>query len=415
MGYFKLAVKGVFWMSAFRVSSRAVAFFKIIILARLLTPAQIGVFGIASIMLAILEVLTETGINVFFIQEKKKLDSYVNEAWLISIARGLLISGIIIMFSSVVAAFFKTPDAQILLILISIVPFIKGFINPSIVKFQKELKFRNEFIFRFAIFAFDAVVAIVFAIVTKNPASIIFGLIAGAIFEVIFSFIFLRPVPRLLFDIRKIKEILQRGKWVTMYMIFHFLTREGDKIVVGKLLGTSFLGIYQIGYSLSTLPISEISDVANKVIFPVYSKISQDKIRLFRAFKKTTLSVSFVSILLGLFLFVMPEEMFIFILGEKWEQVVNIVKILAIYGVLRAIAGIPSTLFLSLGKQNYVAVMTFFRFATLAITIVPFTINWGIMGTVYSALISSIVEFPFITFYLIYIFNKNKFVSHGQS
>ncbi|MBI2028543.1 MAG: oligosaccharide flippase family protein [Candidatus Levybacteria bacterium] len=408
IGYFKKSVIGVFWTGLFRIASRGVVFLKIIILARLLTPAQFGVFGIASIALAFLEVITETGINVFFIQQKKNIEFYVNEAWLISIIRGFLICFIIIISSPLVAGFFNSPDAYILLLLIGAVPLIRGFINPSIIKYQKELEFNKEFIFRLTIFVFDTLVGVLAVFLTRSPIGIVIGLITGAILEVVLSFIFLRPIPEFSFDLSKVREIIRKGKWVTMYVIFHFITKEGDKVVVGKILGIGLLGIYQIGYNLSTLPISEISDVANKVIFPVYTKIVHDKERLFRAFRKTLSIIFVIAVLLGSLLFILPKEIFTFVLGEQWAQVNLVIKILAVYGVIRAIVGIPSTLFLSLGKQNYVAFMTFFRFLILFITIVPFTNSWGIEGAGYSALTSAIAELPLIGYYLIRIGNKNK-------
>ena len=92
MGYFKDTLRGVSWMGGLRLSTRVIAFAKIAILARILTPAQFGLFGIALLVLALLENLTETGINIFLIQEKAKLEKYNDTVWLVSIIRGTLIS-----------------------------------------------------------------------------------------------------------------------------------------------------------------------------------------------------------------------------------------------------------------------------------------------------------------------------------
>ena len=65
-------------MGGFRVVSRGFAFVRTAILARILSPAQFGVYGIVLIVLALLELLTETGVNIFLIQEKDDIDSYIN-------------------------------------------------------------------------------------------------------------------------------------------------------------------------------------------------------------------------------------------------------------------------------------------------------------------------------------------------
>jgi len=93
-------------MGGLRVSTRLLAFVKIAILARILTPSQFGLFGIALLVLAFLETMTESGINIFLIQEKAKLERYNDTAWLVSIFRGLLISLIIFLSADAISSFF---------------------------------------------------------------------------------------------------------------------------------------------------------------------------------------------------------------------------------------------------------------------------------------------------------------------
>lgn len=407
MGYSKQAIVGISWIGAFRVLSRLIAFLRVVILARLLVPAQFGVFGIASMALGLLEILTETGINIFLIQEKEDVDTYVNDAWFVSIARGILITLFIILTAPFVATFFQIEQFLGIILLISSVPLIRGFINPSIVKYQKNLQFNKEFFLRSAIFALDSLVAIVASLITRSAIGLVFGLIAGAILEVILSFILIKPTPKLSFNLQKINKIIHRGKWVTLYGILNFAALKGDSVIIGRVLGSGPLGIYQMGYTISTMPVSEIADTANRVTFPVYTKIAEDVNRLKKGFTKTILLVSAISILIGTVIFFLPKDLFILIFGQKWADTMIVLKPLAIFGAIRAISGTTSSLFLSVGKQNYVAGMTFLRFAALALTIVPLTIVYGIEGTSYSVLISGIVEVPLVAYYVWLIFKTD--------
>ena len=76
-------------MAAFRVTTRGIAFVRLSVLARLLDPHMFGLFGIAALVLAFLETITETGINVFLIQHEEPLEKYVDTAWVVSIIRVL--------------------------------------------------------------------------------------------------------------------------------------------------------------------------------------------------------------------------------------------------------------------------------------------------------------------------------------
>ena len=72
MGYLRNTIKGVSWIATLRIATRIITLLRTVLLARLLVPSQFGVFGIASLILAFFEVLTETGVNVFLIQQKKR-------------------------------------------------------------------------------------------------------------------------------------------------------------------------------------------------------------------------------------------------------------------------------------------------------------------------------------------------------
>ncbi|MBI4999492.1 lipopolysaccharide biosynthesis protein [Candidatus Gottesmanbacteria bacterium] len=406
MGYFKDAIKGVSWMGGARVAMRAVGFLRIAILARLLLPVQFGVFGIAVLTISFLEIITETGINVFLIQEKADLEEYVNTAWLVSIIRGLLISLLIVLTAPLVVGFFNVPGAYGLFLLASFIPLLKGFINPSVVRFQKELQFNKEFFYRVSIYTIDSTIAIVFALWTHSAASLVLGLIGGAIFEVVLSFIIVEPRPKFAFEGEKIKRIINRGKWMTLAGIFNYFFQNGDNIVVGKILGTSSLGLYQAGYSLSTLPITEVADIFGKVTFPVYVKISDNTQRLKEAFLKVVFSVSGLVIPFGIILFFFTKEIVLLVLGQNWLEAVPAIKVLAIYGVIRAISGISSALFLALKKQEFVTGLTFVSVLGLAILVVPFTLRFGLVGAGLSVLFGSLAALPVIGYYLLKIFKE---------
>lgn len=383
-------------MSALRVTTRGVSFLRTAILARILNPAQFGAYGVATLVLALLEVLSETGVNIILVQQKETIDRYINSAWVVSIIRGFFIGMVIFLTAPFVAEFFRTEQALSILQLISIVPIIKGFINPSIVRFQKELVFHKEFYFRFSIFVFDATTAVIATYVLQSPLGIVYGLIAGAICEVVLSFMVITPIPRLQWDSSYIGTIFHRGKWVTASSVFNYLFYNLDNIVVGRMLGSSSLGLYQMAYTFSFLPISEVTDVFSRVTFPVYTKIVDDKPRLRRAFLRTTLVISLLTIPVSLILFLFPREIITIVLGAKWLEAAPILQVLAVFGVLRAISGSSSSVFLAAGKQNYVAIITFTNIAGLALTIVPLINLYGMMGAAIAVLIGTLVSLPVI-------------------
>lgn len=404
MGYRTRAFRGVSWMALLRISTRGITFLRLAILARILTPAQFGVFGIASLTLSLLEVITETGINVFLIQKKDEFGKYISSAWTVSIIRGCLISIIILFTAPLIVRFFNSPESYSVVLLISVVPFIRGFINPSIINIQKEIQFQKEFYLRTVLFSVDACIVIAAAFITRSAESFAYGLIFSAIIEVILSFVFFRPWPSLSFELEKIKHIINRGWYVTLTGIFSYFSDNGDNLAVGKIMGTPSLGLYQVAYRISTLTISEITEVVNKVTFPVYSKFADDKKRLLSAFVKVSGLSSLVAVVVGILIFIFSKQIVLIVAGENWLSITPVVQVLAIYGIIRTIFGNFSSLFLSMERQDYVAKMTFVRVVALLIVVVPLIRTYGLMGAAYAMMVSIFVEIPVILFYTFKLF-----------
>lgn len=404
MGYSKQAFIGISWAAGLRFVTRGISFFKTIILARILIPTQFGVYGVATLALALLEVFTETGVNVILVQEKGDIKEYINSAWIVSIIRGIIIALVILLSASWVSSFFHSKDSLIMLQVISIAPFLRGFINPAIVRFQKELEFHKEFWYRSLIFLVDAGTSVAIALHTHQASSLALGMIAGVIFEIILSFWLIKPRPRFKLESEYIKTIIHRGKWVTASSIFNYLFHNADNIIVGRILGTTSLGLYQMAYTLSIIPITEISDVISKVAFPVYSRISGNNERLRSAFIKTLIAIAFLSVPFGLLLFFFPKMIVKLILGDKWMLIIPILPILAIFGVIRGISGFTATLFLAVKKQLYVSIITLVSLIGLLLPIVPLVLGFGIVGAALAALIGTVIALPFIIYFTAKIF-----------
>ena len=396
MGFLKETIRGVSWMGSLRIFSRFLTLLKTAILARLLVPAQFGVFGIVTLTIALFEILTETGINTVLIQEDKNIKPLVNTAWVISIFRGILISLFVCFGALPLANFFSSPQAMKFLLLASLIPLIRGFINPSIVKFQKNLEFKKEFNLRLAILLVESLTAIIGVFWTRSIVSLIFALIAGAGLEVVFSFVFCRPRPHFIWEGQKAKKIISQGKWVTLTGVFSYLVDQGDDAVVGKILGMGGLGLYQMAYKISNLPFTEITDVASRVTFPVYSKITQDKARVKRAFKKTLLATVFLVVPGVAIIFFFPELIIKIILGEQWLGAAQALRVLALFGLTRAIGGSVRPILFAFKKQDVAAKINLAKLFLLALFIFPLTLKFGVSGTAMAVLASSLLVQPLI-------------------
>jgi O-antigen/teichoic acid export membrane protein len=400
MGYLKDAIKGVGWMTAFRVLYRVIGIARLAIIAHILTPLSLGIFGIVTIVLGFLEIITETGINTFLIQEKDDVRNYLNTAWVVSIVRGFLISLLIFFLAGPISGFFNSPGSKNLLYIAASIPLIRGLINPSIVKFRKDLQFDKEFLYRILVFIIESVVSVLGVIILKSVYGMIWGLLAGAVFEVLYTFAVIRPWPKLEFNLVKTKRVIDRGKWVTLFGVFDYLYTQSDNIIVGRIFGVAPLGIYQNAYKISTAPLTEVGSIFFNVTFPVFSKISSEVERLKKAFIKNILVNFALMGLAGIFIFIYAAPIVQILFGKGWESAIPVVKLLSVLGVVRGMVGATGSLLIAKKKQKYTAIVMIVSTLGLWATIIPLTHAYGIMGAGLSAIIGTLISVPFTAYYV---------------
>ena len=402
MGYTKEVVRGISWVTLQRGLLKVLVFVKTALLARILTPTQFGVFGIATLILGLLEIITETGINIFLVQEDRKdsIEHYLNTAWIVSIIRGLILGVIIWISAPLISNFFNNPDSLSVIRLMAMVPVIRGFINPSLAGLQKNLNFRKEFWFKSGISLVEICVAITLSFLLRSSISLVWSLIVAAVAEVIASHRLLNPKPKLIFEREKWNLIIHQGKWVLSAGVLSYMTTRGPSFLVGKLLSTTALGLYDMAYNLSTLAATEISDIFNRVTFPVYVRIINDKPRCRKAFIKNVILVTALILPPTLFLFLFPKPIVDIVLGNQWLMAVSLIKLMAVFGFVATVGGAVSPLLLAAKHQNFLSHITAFQMLVLAIIIVPFIREFGAHGAGYALILAMILASPLKVWYV---------------
>jgi O-antigen/teichoic acid export membrane protein len=237
--------------------------------------------------------------------------------------------------------------------------------------------------------------------VYPQTVSLILGIMVGVLFELLFSFVFTSPRPKLEINKEYLKLIINNGKWITGTVILNYGYERGDNITVGRMLSSHALGIYDMAYRIAMLPLTELAEMLVRVVFPVFVKISDDYERLKRAFLRTVISISLIVVPFGLILFFFTEEIVVFVLGEKWIEVVPILKVLVVLGVVKAIANAIMSLQLALRMQKYITLTTLIGLAGMVGTIIPLISQFGIIGAAYAASFGYFLSVPFIVYFTV--------------
>jgi O-antigen/teichoic acid export membrane protein len=374
-------VRGGVWVFTLRIVNRGLGFIRTIILARLLAPEDFGLLGIAMLAISTLETFSQTGFQPALIQKKGNIKSYLNTAWTVSVIRGTILFLILFFSAPSIAAFFNSQQASLVIRVIALSTLLSGFKNIGIIFFQKDLEFNKQFYYEFSATIVDLSVAISLAFIMRNVWALVWGGLAANTVRLAMSYILHPYRSRLHFDKDKFHDLFTFGKWVLVSSILIFLITKGDDILVGKMLGITALGLYQMAYLISNLPATEITHVISQVTYPAYSTLQHSIDKLRTAYLRVLQLNIYITAPLSGTIFVLAPEFVRIFLGNKWMPMVPAVQVLVLAGFVRSIAATTGPIFHGIGKPNIDTKWQVVRLLTLVLLIYPLTLRLGILGT----------------------------------
>lgn len=388
--------EGALWYGGLRLVIKIFSLIKLVVAARILTPNEIGLFGMIMLPYGLAEVMTESGINQALIQTKKDARQYLGSAWLAFIARGVLISSALWLAAPWVGRFFNA-DLTLGLRLVALTPLIKGFVNPAVVLFRKQMQYPREFYFQAGASVFESAATIVLLVLLKSFTALPLGVVAGGAAALVLSFV-LAGWQRSAVSLMKIKELYAYGKWVTLGTLISYVNDQGDDTLVGRSLGAGPLGFYQTAYKISSLPTTQGAGLVYQVIFPIFSSIQSETVRLKRGLIKALLLTAALSLAFALVVYLAAPWGVRLFLGEAWLGLIPALKVLLLYGLVRPLISVSSALFDATGKPQIATYMNLIKLAVLAALIWPLTSRWGIVGTAWAVVAAQALTLPWYAY-----------------
>lgn len=395
-------ILGGVWTAITNASGRILSITSLVVLARLLSPADFGLYGIATLTLTAVRRFSRLGFDTALIQRHEEdVDAYLDTVFTLQILRGVVIGGLAFLAAPLVAGFFSEPRATPILRVIALSTVIQGLYNPGIVYLDKNLEFHKKFVHSFSASASQFVVSIGYALVSPTVWALVVGAVAGKFVQLLVSYVIhdYRPWPR--FDRERAEELVNYGKWIFGESAISFFYSEGDDIFVGRFLGSASLGAYQIAYQLANAPATEIGHTVSRISMPAYSKIQDDKRDLREGFHRVIQLSSLASVPMGVGIAVVAPVFVPTFLGDGWGAMVAPMQVLAVFAVLRSVRTCTSPLFRALNQPDYTAKIHAIRLAVMVVTIVPLTQAFGLAGTALSVLLTSAVGIPIATAWVI--------------
>lgn len=315
-------IRGLGSLGFLRYSTKALGLGRLILITRWLSPASMGVYGLALLVLAVTEVVTETGVNVALLKHPNRLAKYIHTAWAVSIARGLIIAACMVAFSPFLQSFFALPELHTLLLWCAAIAAVKGLINPAVISFHQNLQFGKETLFRVPLQLIDLLSGLFLSWLWGSATGLLAGICIGACCEVLFSFVVFPQRPNLrLARWSALVGLYKETRVIVVNGIVSYLNEHADDILIGRLLGPLALGLYQTAYKLVSALTLDVVNVLGAAIYPILAGRQENRKEFRQTYVRALLGLSLTLIAVSVIFVGIPNQIVQLLFAPEWHPV----------------------------------------------------------------------------------------------
>jgi O-antigen/teichoic acid export membrane protein len=336
--------------------NRIIGFASVVILARLLTPEDYGVCAMATLIISFLEIVTVLGGDRYLIKTPEVDKHDYNTAWSIRLIQFTCISLLLFLAAPKIALYMEEQRLTDVLYVFALSSFISAFENIWLVELRKELNFSKIFWFSFGSKLSGFIVTVTLAVLFQNYWAIVFGFLTIRTTSVILSYLIKPVVPQ--FTLSRIRDQWGFSQWVLISNLAVYLRNRVDQLIVSKYFGSSGIGLYNMGAEIANLTTTDISLPLSQAIFPGISKLTPTPEKFATACLQILGVLTSILLPIGIGMAYTSANIVHVVLGDQWLDAINIIRIIAVFGIAFALSVAASDILTALGHIKAISLIS---------------------------------------------------------
>ncbi len=326
------------------------ALLRYVVLTRALGPAELGLAVIVVLAGQLFDSVTDSGYDRFMVQDRGA-DAAPAQAQvqLFAMLRGVMVAGLLFISAPLVAAFFDAPRLTEGVMLLAAMPLLAGLVHLDMRRVQRGHDFRPEgrAIIAAELLGLAATTGV--AIATGSFFAIVAGLVTRAAVMTLMTHIQARRPYRVGRDAATMARLWAFAAPLMVSGLLLFLGGQGDRLVVGKLLGPAEVGLYSAVALLIFYPTAVVQRLIANVHLPLIVPARADHVAQSDALGGATLILA-IAMALG-FALVAPVALPL-LFGPAFAQPVLIVVLVGILNCARFLRLWPVNILLAQGTTR---------------------------------------------------------------
>jgi O-antigen/teichoic acid export membrane protein len=375
------AGRGLRWSLAATVATKVASFGMGLVLSRLLTPDDFGLYAIALAATGFVMHVNDVGLIAATVQWRGKLRDIAPTASTLALAFSLLVYGAFWVGAPAFADLAGNPTATPAIRLLTLLIVIDGITAIRVASLQRSFQQPKIAIANTVGVVLQIPVAIGLALHGAGAYSFVVGQLAQATLTGILIFTWARMPVQLGLDRRIAAALLRYGFPLAAGLGVEALLINADYVVVGKLLGATLLGYYLLAFNVSSWVANTLGTAIRYVSVAGFSRLSEQEGALSDGFRRSVGMLLTMVVPIVVIMGALAEPLIGVLYGPRWAPAAAALTFLMILALIRLLTGLSLDALMGVGATRSAFVVNAVWAAVLVPALIVGTLVDGIRGT----------------------------------
>ncbi|CAN7695839.1 lipopolysaccharide biosynthesis protein [Neorhizobium sp. LjRoot104] len=322
------ALKGASWLVFSRFVGRFIDFFNVLILARLLSPAEFGLAALAMALVVVIDTVLEVPVTQALVRLQVLDKSHLDTGFTLGVLRSLAIAVIFLLATWPYSLINGNPGLVPVIAAMALGPIVKGFMSPAMVHFARALEFRPTF----AVETISKLCAFAAAVITVAAGggywAIVVNFVTTAFVATVASYLVAPHRPA--FSLKRLSDFVGFIGWFSSAQLVSALNWQFDRFLIGSAGNNAMLGRYAVASDIAVIPTQSIIGPALQPVMAAFSQISSNADRMRMAFLKASRFAMLISLPICVGISLTADLVTDILLGEQWSDAAPYLSLLAL-------------------------------------------------------------------------------------
>lgn len=311
-----------------------------LLIARLLSPAEIGIYSIAVAFMGIAQILRDFGASNYIVQCADPSRDVLRSAFGSMLVLSWTLAALLWVSGGAIASFYGEPQLQALLGVLSLNLLLTPMGAVTMALLRRDLRFGTLGIIDVAATAVQATTTCLLAWLGWGAMSLAWGSLAGLVLTVLLSIPHRRPQQSWLPGVSHLREVMGFGVYATSASLLGHLNVSTSDLVLGRVAGAESVGLFSRGISLARLLTTVLMRGVTPIVGPLFAKLRRGDGDAQASFLAASARLTAVAWPALAFTGVMSEPIVTLLYGDQWLPSAALVPLIC----LATAIGIPFTL-----------------------------------------------------------------------